>query len=183
MSSVLKEIYKKEIAPELQKEFKFSSVMQIPKLEKIVINAGIGDAAHDVKNLDAAVNELLLITGQKPVITKAKKSIATYKVREGQGIGCKVTLRGEKMWNFAYMLFNVALPRVRDFRGLNPHSFDGRGNYTIGIKEQIIFPQVVYDNVKRIRGFDITFVTSTNSDKEALSLLNRLGAPIRKVNK
>lgn len=179
----LKQKYVKEIAPELQKEFNFKSVMQIPKLEKIVINAGIGDAAQDAKNLELAVNEMQVITGQKPLITKAKKSIATYKVREGQGIGCKVTLRGEKMWNFLDLLFNVALPRVRDFKGLNPNSFDGRGNYTIGIKEQIIFPQIVYDNVKRIRGFDITLVTSTDNDDEARSLITRLGAPLRKGGK
>lgn len=181
--SLLKDYYNKQIVPELQKEFSFKSSMQIPKLEKVVINAGIGDASQDAKNLELAVNELQLITGQKPVITRAKKSIATYKVREGQGIGCKVTLRGEKMWEFVDLLFNVALPRVRDFRGLNPHSFDGRGNYTIGVKEQIIFPQIIYDNVKRIRGFDITFVTNTDNDNQALSLLLKLGAPIRKVNK
>ncbi len=181
--STLKEYYIKQIVPELQKEFNFKSPMQIPKLEKVVINAGIGDAAQDAKNLELAVNELQAITGQKPIITRAKKSIATYKVREGQGIGCKVTLRGEKMWEFVNLLFNVALPRVRDFRGLNPHSFDGRGNYTIGIKEQIIFPQIIYDNVKRIRGFDVTFVTNTNNNNESLSLLLKLGAPIRKVNK
>ncbi|MGL4950690.1 MAG: 50S ribosomal protein L5 [Mycoplasma sp.] len=179
----LKKRYLKDIVPELQKEFNLKSIMQVPKLEKIVINAGIGDAAQDSKNLDAAVNELQIITGQKPLITKAKKSIATYKVREGQGIGTKVTLRGEKMWQFLTLLNDVALPRVRDFKGLNPNSFDGRGNYTIGIKEQIIFPQIVYDDVKRIRGYDITFVTSTNSNEQALSLLLKLGTPIRKVTK
>ncbi|MGL4947929.1 MAG: 50S ribosomal protein L5 [Mycoplasma sp.] len=179
----LKKQYINEIVPALQKEFNLKSIMQVPKLEKIVINAGIGDAAQDSKNLDAAVKELEIITGQKPLITRAKKSIATYKVREGQGIGTKVTLRGDKMWDFLTMLVNVALPRVRDFRGLNPNSFDGRGNYTIGIKEQIIFPQIVYDDVKRIRGYDITFVTSTDSNEQALSLLLKLGAPIRKVTK
>lgn len=179
----LKQRYLKEIAPALQKEFSLKSCMQIPKLEKIVINAGIGDAAQDAKNLELAVAELQAITGQKPLITRAKKSIATYKVREGQGIGTKVTLRGEKMWNFLEILFNIALPRVRDFKGLNPNSFDGHGNYTIGIKEQIIFPQIVYDNVKRIRGFDITLVTSTDDDEQARSLLLQLGAPIRKVTK
>lgn len=179
----IKKRYINEVAPALQKEFSYKSTMQIPKLEKIVINAGIGDAAQDAKNLELAVNELQLITGQKPLITKAKKSIATYKVRQGQGIGTKVTLRGERMWQFLELLFNVALPRVRDFKGLNPHSFDGRGNYTIGIKEQIIFPQIVYDNVKRIRGYDITFVTSTNDNAQALALLMKLGAPIRKVVK
>lgn len=181
--STLKNIYIKEIAPALQKEFNLSSVMQIPKLEKIVINSGVGDAAQDSKNLDLAVSELELITGQKPLITKAKKSIATFKLREGQAIGCKVTLRGDKMWSFLELLFNIALPRVRDFRGLPHNSFDGRGNYTIGIKEQIIFPQIIFDNVKRVRGYDITFVTSTNSNEQALSLLLKLGAPIRKVVK
>lgn len=181
--TIIQEKYKKEIAKELQKEFNFKSVMQIPKLEKIVINAGVGDAAQDSKNLDAVLIELEIITGQKPMKTIAKKSIATYKVREGQAIGAKVTLRGEKMWNFVELLFNIALPRVRDFKGLPVNSFDGRGNYTIGIKEQIIFPQVIYDNVKRIRGYDITFVTSTNNNDEARSLLLKLGAPIRKVTK
>lgn len=181
--TTIQEKYKKEIAAELKKEFNLSNVHLIPKLEKIVINAGVGDAAQDSKNLDAVLNELEVITGQKPVITRAKKSIATYKVREGQGIGAKVTLRDDKMWNFVELLFNIALPRVRDFKGLPNNSFDGRGNYTIGIKEQIIFPQIIYDNVKRIRGYDITFVTSTNSDEMALALLTKLGAPIRKVNK
>lgn len=181
--TTIQEKYKKEIAAELKKEFNLSNVHLIPKLEKIVINAGVGDAAQDSKNLDSVLNELEAITGQKPVITRAKKSIATYKVREGQGIGAKVTLRDDKMWNFVELLFNIALPRVRDFKGLPNNSFDGRGNYTIGIKEQIIFPQIIYDNVKRIRGYDITFVTSTNSDEMALALLTKLGAPIRKVNK
>ncbi len=177
----IQEKYKKEIVNELKQEFNLANIHLVPKLEKIVINAGVGDAAQDSKNLDAVLNELELITGQKPVITRAKKSIATYKVREGQGIGAKVTLRDEKMWNFIELLFNVALPRVRDFKGLPRTSLDGRGNYTIGIKEQIIFPQVIYDNVKRIRGYDITFVTSTNSDEMALALLTKLGAPIRKA--
>ena len=181
--TTIQEKYKKEIAAELKKEFNLTNVHLIPKLEKIVINAGVGDAAQDSKNLDAVLNELEVITGQKPVITRAKKSIATYKVREGQGIGAKVTLRDEKMWNFVELLFNIALPRVRDFKGLPANSFDGRGNYTIGIKEQIIFPQIIYDNVKRIRGYDITFVTSTDSDEMALALLTKLGAPIRKGNK
>ncbi len=177
----IQEKYKKEIVNELKQEFNLANIHLVPKLEKIVINAGVGDAAQDAKNLDAVLNELELITGQKPVVTRAKKSIATYKVREGQGIGAKVTLRDEKMWNFVELLFNVALPRVRDFKGLPRTSLDGRGNYTIGIKEQIIFPQVIYDNVKRIRGYDITFVTSTNSDEMALALLSKLGAPIRKA--
>lgn len=179
----LQETYKKEIAPALFKELNLKSVMQIPKIEKVVINAGIGDAAHDIKNLELAVAELEAITGQKPVITKAKKSIATFKLREGQGIGAKVTLRGNKMWNFLELLFNVAIPRVRDFKGLSRNSFDGRGNYNIGVKEQIIFPQIIYDNVKRLRGFNITIITSTDKDDEALNLLIKLGAPIRKANK
>ncbi len=181
--TTIQEKYKKEIVGELKKEFNLTNIHLVPKLEKIVINAGVGDAAQDSKNLDSVLNELEAITGQKPVITRAKKSIATYKVREGQGIGAKVTLRDEKMWNFIELLFNIALPRVRDFKGLPHNSFDGRGNYTIGIKEQIIFPQIIYDNVKRIRGYDITFVTSTNSDEMALALLTKLGAPIRKVNR
>lgn len=181
--TIIQEKYKKEIIPELKKEFDLKNIHLVPKLEKIVINAGVGDAAQDAKNLDAVLNELEVITGQKPVVTRAKKSIATYKVREGQGIGAKVTLRDEKMWNFIELLFNIALPRVRDFKGLSANSFDGRGNYTIGIKEQIIFPQIIYDNVKRIRGYDITFITSTNSDEMALALLTKLGAPIRKGKK
>ena len=177
----LKEKYKKEIAPDMMKQFNLSSVMQIPKIEKVVINMGIGDAVHDSKNLELAIKELELITGQKPVITKAKKSIATYKVRQGQGIGCKVTLRNEKMWGFIETLFNIALPRVRDFRGISNKSFDGRGNYTLGIKEQIIFPQIVYDNVKKVRGFDVTFVITGDDDKMSRYLLKSLGAPFQKL--
>lgn len=179
----LQQKYKKEIAPTLFKELGLKSVMEIPKIEKIVINAGIGDAAHDAKNLDLALAELQAITNQKPVITKAKKSIATFKVREGQGIGAKVTLRGHNMWNFIELLFNIALPRVRDFKGLPRNSFDSQGNYNIGVKEQIIFPQIVYDNVKRVRGFNISIITSTNNREHALNLLVKLGAPIRKANK
>jgi len=181
--SILKEKYKNEIRNALKEEFQLKSVMQIPTLEKIIINSGVGDAALESKNLDLAVSELQLITGQKPIITKAKKSIATFKVRAGQGIGAKVTLRDEKMWNFLELLFNVAIPRIRDFRGLSEKSFDGQGNYTMGIKEQIIFPQINYDDIKRTRGYDVTFVTSTKSDAMAKSLLRQLGAPIRKANK
>lgn len=181
--SILKEKYKNEIRNVLKEEFQLKSVMQIPTLEKIIINSGVGDAALESKNLDLAVSELQLITGQKPIITKAKKSIATFKVRAGQGIGVKVTLRDEKMWNFLELLFNVAIPRIRDFRGLSEKSFDGQGNYTMGIKEQIIFPQINYDDIKRTRGYDVTFVTSTKSDAMAKSLLLQLGAPIRKANK
>lgn len=177
----LKEKYVKEIAPELKQKFNLSSVMQIPKIEKVVINMGIGDAVQDAKNLELAMNELELIAGQKPMITRAKKSIATFKVRQGQGIGCKVTLRGDVMWAFIETLFNIALPRVRDFRGISNKSFDGHGNYTLGIKEQIIFPQIVYDNVKRVRGFDITFVITGDDDKMSRELLKQLGAPFQKT--
>lgn len=179
--SFLKDKYIKEIVPAMQKEFNLKSVMEVAKLEKIVINKGLGEAVSDSKLLDAAVNELQLITGQKPLITKAKKSIAGYKLRQGQPIGCKVTLRGEKMWAFIETLFNIALPRVRDFRGISARSFDGKGNYTIGIKEQIIFPQIVYDEVKKISGFDITFVTSRDSDAQARYLLKALGAPLQQT--
>lgn len=179
--SFLKEKYIKEIAPEIKTKFNLNSVMQIPKIEKVVVNMGIGDAAHDAKNLELAVQELKAITGQQPVITKAKKSIATFKVRQGQGIGCKTTLRGDKMWAFIETLFFVALPRVRDFRGISNKSFDLKGNYTLGIKEQIIFPQIVYDNVKRVRGFDITFVMSTENNEMSRYLLKALGAPFQKT--
>lgn len=179
--SFLKEKYIKEIAPEIKKQFNLTSVMQIPKIEKVVINMGIGDAVQEAKNLELAVQELKAISGQQPTITKAKKSIATFKVRQGQGIGCKVTLRGEKMWSFIETLFFVALPRVRDFRGISNKSFDANGNYTLGIKEQIIFPQIVYDNVKRVRGFDITFVISSDNQQMSRYLLKSLGAPFQKI--
>lgn len=179
--SFLKEKYIKEIAPEIKKQFNLTSVMQIPKIEKVVINMGIGDAVQEAKNLELAVQELKAISGQQPIITKAKKSIATFKVRQGQGIGCKVTLRGEKMWSFIETLFFVALPRVRDFRGISNKSFDANGNYTLGIKEQIIFPQIVYDNVKRVRGFDITFVISSDNQQMSRYLLKSLGAPFQKI--
>lgn len=179
--SFLKEKYIKEIAPEIKEKFNLSSVMQIPKIEKIVINMGIGDAVQEAKNLELAVQELKVISGQQPTITKAKKSIATFKVRQGQGIGCKVTLRGDKMWAFMETLFFVALPRVRDFRGISNKSFDLKGNYTLGVKEQIIFPQIVYDNVKRVRGFDITFVISSEDQQMSRYLLKQLGAPFQKI--
>lgn len=177
----LKDKYIKEIIPAMQKEFNLKSVMEVAKLEKVVINKGLGAAVNDSKLLESAVNELELITGQKPLITKAKKSIASYKLRQGQPIGCKVTLRGDRMWAFIETLFNIALPRVRDFRGISYKAFDGKGNYTIGIKEQIIFPQIVYDDVKRISGFDITFVTSRDSNEQAKYLLRALGAPFQKI--
>ena len=177
---LLKDRYKKEIAPTLMKEFSYKSVMQIPRIEKIVINAGVGDATQDSKNIDSVYNEISVITGQKPIKTKAKKSLATYKLREGQEIGVKVTLRNDQMWNFLDKLILVAIPRIRDFRGISTKSFDGRGNFTMGIKEQIIFPEINFDDVKRIRGFEITIVTSANKNEEALSLLKHVGIPFVK---
>ena len=179
--SFLKDKYTKEIAPEIKQKFNLSSVMQIPKIEKVVINMGVGDASHEAKNLELAVEELKVISGQQPTITKAKKSIATFKVRQGQGIGCKVTLRGAKMWAFIETLYFVALPRVRDFRGISNKSFDSKGNYTLGVKEQIIFPQIIYDNVKKVRGFDITFVISSNDVEMSRYLLKSLGAPFQRI--
>ena len=176
----LRERYVKEIVPNMQKKFNYKSVMQVPKLDKIVINIGCGDATHNSKLLDAACNDLLQITGQKPVVTKAKKSIAGFKIREGQAIGCKVTLRGERMYNFLDKLISVSLPRVRDFRGLSPKAFDGRGNYTIGIKEQLIFPEIEFDDVVKVRGMDIVLVTTANTNEEAHALLEELGIPFRK---
>ena len=176
----LKEKYLKEIVPSLQKKHNYKSVMEVPKLEKVVINMGVGDATTNSKLLDAAVNDLTLISGQKPVITHAKKSIAGFKVREGQAIGCKVTLRGENMFNFIDKLVTIGLPRVRDFRGVSPKAFDGRGNYTLGIKEQLIFSEIEYDDVVKVRGMDIVFVTTAKTDKEAYDLLDELGLPFRK---
>ena len=175
----LKTKYKEEIVPALQKEFGYKSVMQVPKLEKIVINIGVGDGSKDEKFITAAVKDLEKITGQKPVVTKARKSIAGFKVREGQPIGVKVTLRGENMYYFFEKLVRVGLPRVRDFRGVSPHSFDGKGNYTIGIKEQLIFPEIDYDDVVKVRGMDIIFVTTAKSNEEAKSLLAGFGMPFR----
>lgn len=177
IKSSLYEKYKKTVSKALLNEFKYQSVMQIPKIEKIVINSGLGDATADSKIIELGKKELEVITGQKPAETKAKKSIATFKLRKDQVIGVKVTLRKENMWNFLDKLISVAIPRIRDFRGLSTKSFDGRGNYTLGIKEQIIFPEIVYDDIKKIRGFDITIVTSANTDKEALFLLKELGMP------
>ena len=176
----LKEKYVNEIVPSLMQKYNYTSVMQAPKLEKIVINIGVGDATTNSKLLDAAVNELELITGAKPVITKAKKSIAGFKLREGQAIGCKVTLRGEKMYTFLEKLIRISLPRVRDFRGVSPKAFDGRGNYTLGIKEQMIFTEIEYDNIVKSRGMDIVFVTSAKTNEEAFDLLNGIGIPFRK---
>ena len=176
----LREKYINEIVPNMQKKFNYKSVMQVPKLDKIVINIGCGDATHNSKLLDAACNDLLQITGQKPVVTKAKKSIAGFKIREGQAIGCKVTLRGERMYNFLDKLISVSLPRVRDFRGLSPKAYDGRGNYTIGIKEQLVFPEIEFDDVVKVRGMDIVLVTTAKTNEEAYALLEELGIPFRK---
>lgn len=176
----LKEQYKKEIIPELTKKYNYTTVMAVPKLEKIVVNMGVGDATLNSKLLDVAVSELEKITGQQPVITKAKKSIAGFKLREGQAIGCKVTLRGETMYNFLEKLVKIVLPRVRDFRGISNKAFDGRGNYTLGIKEQTIFPEIVYDEVVKVRGMDIVFVTTAETNEEALDLLKGFGLPFNK---
>lgn len=176
----LKEKYVNEIVPSLMQKYNYKSVMQVPKLEKIVINIGVGDAITNSKLLDAAVSELELITGAKPVITKAKRSIAGFKLREGQAIGCKVTLRGEKMYTFLEKLIRISLPRVRDFRGVSPKAFDGRGNYTLGIKEQMIFTEIEYDNIVKSRGMDIVFVTTAKTNEEAFDLLNGIGIPFRK---
>ena len=176
----LKEKYTKEIIPELTKKYNYTTVMAVPKLEKIVVNMGVGDATVNSKLLDAAVADLTKISGQKPVVTKAKKSIAGFKVREGQAIGCKVTLRGENMYNFMDKLIAISLPRVRDFRGVSPKAFDGRGNYTLGIKEQLIFSEIDYDDVVKVRGMDIVFVTTAKSNEESFDLLDGLGIPFRK---
>ena len=176
----LKEKYLNEIVPSLMKEHNYKSVMEVPRLEKIVINMGVGDATSNSKLLDAAVHDLELIAGQKPVITKAKKSVAGFKVREGQAIGCKVTLRGENMYNFLDKLVTVGLPHVRDFRGVSSKAFDGRGNYTLGIKEQLIFSEIEYDDVVKVRGMDIVFVTTAKTNKEAFDLLDKLGIPFKK---
>ena len=173
----LKKLYQDEVAPALMQKFGYKSVMQIPRLEKIVVNVGCSDARENAKVLDAVVNDLTTITGQKAVITKAKKSVANFKLREGMPIGAKVTLRGNKMWEFLDRLFNVALPRVRDFRGISADSFDGRGNYALGIKEQLIFPEIEYDKIDKIRGMDIVVCTTAQTDEEARELLRQIGAP------
>ena len=176
----LKVKYSEEVAPALMKKFEYKSVMQIPKLDKITINVGCGEARDNAKVLDAVVADLTKIAGQKPVITKAKKSVANFKLREGMNIGAKVTLRGARMWEFLDRLFSIALPRVRDFRGINPNGFDGRGNYAMGVKEQLIFPESEYDKIDKIRGMDIVFTTTANTDEEARELLTLLGAPFAK---
>lgn len=175
----LKEKYKAEVVPALMEKFGYKSIMQVPKLEKIVINMGVSEVKDSSKALDVAMGELEVISGQKPIVTKAKKSIAAFKLREGMNIGCKVTLRSAKMYDFATKFFNVALPRVRDFKGVNPKSFDGKGNYNMGVKEQIIFPEIEYDKIDKLRGMDIIIVTSANTDEEAKELLTLLGMPFR----
>ena len=178
--STYKKLYNEEIAPALMKKFNYKSTMEIPKVEKIVINMGVGEAARDSKFIEAAVKDLELISGQKPVITKARKSIAGFKIREGQTIGAKVTLRGENMYNFMEKLIKIALPRVRDFRGVSKTAFDGKGNYTLGVKEQIIFPEIEYDQILKLRGMDIVFVTTAKTNEEAYELLSGFGMPFRK---
>ncbi|MFD1465960.1 50S ribosomal protein L5 [Lapidilactobacillus mulanensis] len=180
MTSRLKERYVKEITPALVEKFNYSSVMQVPKIEKIVLNMGVGDAVSNSKNLDNAVEELTLISGQKPLITKAKKSIAGFRLREGMSIGAKVTLRGERMYDFLDKLINVSLPRVRDFHGVSTRSFDGRGNYTLGVKEQLIFPEIDFEKVARVRGLDIVIVTTADTDEESRELLTQVGMPFAK---
>ncbi len=176
----LKEFYVKEVAPALMKKFSYKSVMQIPKLDKIVINVGAGEVKDNSKAMDAILRDLAAITGQKPLVCKARKSVANFKLREGMPIGAKVTLRGERMYEFLDRFFNVALPRVRDFRGINPNSFDGRGNYSMGLKEQLIFPEIDYDKIDKVRGMDICFVTTATTDEEARELLALMGAPFAK---
>ena len=180
MAARLKEVYKADVAPQLMKKFSYKSVMQIPRLEKIVINVTTGEIRDNSKALEAIINDLKQITGQAPVVCKARKSVANFKLREGMDIGAKVTLRGDRMYEFLDRFFNLALPRVRDFRGINPNSFDGRGNYSIGIKEQLIFPEIEYDKIDKVRGMDISIITTANTDEEGRELLSLLGAPFAK---
>ena len=176
----MRDYYVSTVAPALMKKFGYKNVMQIPRLDKVVVNVGAGEAKENAKAIDAIMNDLGLITGQHPVVCRAKKSVANFKLREGMPIGVKVTLRGEKMWDFVDKLFNVAFPRVRDFRGINPNSFDGKGNYSTGIKEQLIFPEIEYDKIDKVRGMDINFITTASTDEEAKELLTLLGAPFAK---
>ena len=178
----IKDLYVNEIAPALMKKFEYKSPMQIPKLDKIVINVGVGDAKENSKAIDSVINDITLIAGQKAVPTYAKKSVANFKLREGMKIGVKVTLRGERMYEFVDRLFNFSLPRVRDFKGINPNAFDGRGNYSLGLKEQLIFPEIEYEKVEKIRGMDIVFVTTANTDEEAKEMLALMGAPFAQNN-
>jgi large subunit ribosomal protein L5 len=180
MSHVLKERYRKEVAPALYRELNLSNVMEVPRISKVVVNIGVGEALDNAKALDAAVEDLTKITGQKPIVTKARKSIANFKLREGRAIGVKVTLRGDRMWSFIDRLMNVALPRVRDFRGISPNSFDGRGNYTLGLREQLVFPEIEYDKIDKLRGFEVSIITTAKSDAAARRMLQMLGMPFRK---
>jgi large subunit ribosomal protein L5 len=180
MSVELKERYKEEIVPALMKSLQLTNIMEVPKLQKVVVNIGVGEALENAKALDAAVEDMTKIAGQKPVITKARKSIANFKLREGRAIGVKVTLRGERMWSFLDRLMNVALPRVRDFRGISPNSFDGRGNYTLGLREQLVFPEIEYDKIDKVRGLEVSIVTSAKTDQQGRELLQMLGMPFRK---
>jgi len=177
--SRLKEKYQNEVIKAMMEKFNYDNIMQVPKLDKVVVNVGVGEAIQNSKALDATVSDVTIITGQRPVITKAKKSIAAFKLREGMKIGCKVTLRGDRMYHFVDKLFNIALPRVRDFRGVSPKSFDGRGNYSMGVKEQLIFPEIEYDKIDKVRGMDIIFVTTAKTDEEARELLKLMGMPFR----
>ena len=178
--SRLRDFYNTEIIPEMTKKFSYTNKLAVPKIEKIIINMGVGEAKENAKVLDGAVKDMAIISGQKPLVTKAKKSVANFKLREGMNIGCKVTLRGDRMYEFADRLINIALPRVRDFRGVNPNAFDGRGNYALGIKEQLIFPEIEYDKVDKVRGMDIIFVTTANTDEEARELLTLFNMPFAK---
>lgn len=180
MESVLKERYSEEVVPALKKALDVSNIMQVPRVKKVVVNIGVGEALDNAKALDAAVGDLTQIAGQKPVVTKARKSIAAFKLREGRQIGVKVTLRGERMWSFLDRLMNIALPRVRDFRGISPDAFDGRGNYTLGLREQLVFPEIDYDKIDKLRGLEITIVTTARTDDEGRQLLQLLGMPFRK---
>lgn len=177
--SRLKELYRTQVVPAMQERFKYSSIMQVPRLTKVVLNMGVGEAVQDSKALEGAVRDLTVISGQKPVITRAKRSISNFKIRAGMPIGCKVTLRGERMYDFLDKLIHVALPRIRDFSGLSPNGFDGRGNYSLGVNEQLIFPEIRYDDIDRVRGLDITVVTTAQTDEEAMELLRLLGFPLR----
>jgi large subunit ribosomal protein L5 len=180
MSTILKEYYQTEIVPDLMKSLNYKNVMEVPRIEKVVVNIGVGEAIDNARALESAVNDLTLITGQKPIITKARKSIANFKLREGRAIGVKVTLRGERMWAFLDRFMNIALPRVRDFRGISPNSFDGRGNYTLGLREQLVFPEIDYDTIDKLRGMEITIVSTARTDDEGRQLLDLLGMPFRK---
>jgi len=180
MSQLLKDRYKNEVAPALMDALTLENVMQIPRIQKVVVNIGVGEALENAKALDAAVADLTQITGQKPIVNKARKSIAAFKLREGRAIGVKVTLRGDRMWAFLDRLINIALPRVRDFRGISPNSFDGRGNYTLGLREQLVFPEIEYEKIDKVRGMEVTIVTSARNDDEARQLLGMLGMPFRK---